>query len=219
MTLPAVAMASSLVLASRTVNNLSYERAVPKLEHRQAFAVMAQVPPEAAVSAQDPYVAHLALRPLARFLSMYVLRGGFLEGYHIGDYVLAPLRELGKQRRARAGLWLITLLLVGLALGALELVHREADLSDLVQQLKKGKVEKMVIDGAAEAVGSDDSSVTHKIAQAAAKAGVADDEVTGHHVDACTGDRHVDLGDLAVADCRVELIRPRESPGAELLRD
>ena len=59
-----VAVMASLVLASNIVNNLSYERAVPKLEHRQAFEVMAQVPAEAAVSAQDPYVAHLALRPL-----------------------------------------------------------------------------------------------------------------------------------------------------------
>jgi len=59
-----VAVMASLVLASNIVNNLSFERAVPKLEHRQAFEVMAQVPAEAAVSAQDPYVAHLALRPL-----------------------------------------------------------------------------------------------------------------------------------------------------------
>ena len=59
-----VAVMASLVLASNIVNNLSYERAVPKLEHRQAFEVMAQVPAEAALSAQDPYVAHLALRPL-----------------------------------------------------------------------------------------------------------------------------------------------------------
>jgi len=59
-----VATLVSLVLAARTVNNLSVERFWPKPEHRQAFKVMAQVPDGAVVSAQDPYVAHLSLRPL-----------------------------------------------------------------------------------------------------------------------------------------------------------
>lgn len=58
------AMVASLVLSSRTVNNLSVERFWPKPEHRQAWDVMAQVPAGAAVSAQDRYVAHLSLRPL-----------------------------------------------------------------------------------------------------------------------------------------------------------
>ena len=59
-----VALMASLVLSSRTVNNLSVERFWPKPEHRQAWEVMAQVPVGAAVSAQDRYVAHLSLRPL-----------------------------------------------------------------------------------------------------------------------------------------------------------
>jgi uncharacterized membrane protein len=59
-----VALMASLVLSSRTVNNLSVERFWPKPEHRQAWEVMAQVPTGAAVSAQDRYVAHLSLRPL-----------------------------------------------------------------------------------------------------------------------------------------------------------
>jgi hypothetical protein len=59
-----VAIMASLVLSARTVNNLSYERVWLKPEHWQAFAVLAQVPGGAAVSAQDPYVAHLSLRPL-----------------------------------------------------------------------------------------------------------------------------------------------------------
>lgn len=58
------ALMASLVLSSRTVNNLSVERFWPKPEHRQAWEVMAQVPAGAAVSAQDRYVAHLSLRPL-----------------------------------------------------------------------------------------------------------------------------------------------------------
>lgn len=59
-----VATLVSLVLAARTVNNVSVERFWPKPEHRQAFEVMAQIPDGAMVSAQDPYVAHLSLRPL-----------------------------------------------------------------------------------------------------------------------------------------------------------
>jgi uncharacterized membrane protein len=73
-----VAVMASLVLASRSVNNLSYERAVPKLEHRQAFQVMAQVPPEASVSAQDPYVAHLALRPLVFVFPVGIEKADYL---------------------------------------------------------------------------------------------------------------------------------------------
>ena len=73
-----VAVMASLVLASNIVNNLSYERAVPKLEHRQAFEVMAQVPAEAAVSAQDPYVAHLALRPLVFVFPVGIEKADYL---------------------------------------------------------------------------------------------------------------------------------------------
>jgi uncharacterized membrane protein len=59
-----VALMASLVLSSSEANNLSFERAWPKLEHRQAHEVLAQVPADAVVSAQDPYVPHLSLRPL-----------------------------------------------------------------------------------------------------------------------------------------------------------
>jgi len=59
-----VAMMLSLALASRTINNLSVERSWPKVEQRQAWEVMAQVPEAAAVSAWDRYVAHVSLRPL-----------------------------------------------------------------------------------------------------------------------------------------------------------
>ncbi len=74
-----VAMMASLVLSSRTVNNFSTERFWPKLEHRQAWEVMGQVPAGAAVSAQDRYVAHLSLRPL-----VFV----FPEGLDKADHVL-----------------------------------------------------------------------------------------------------------------------------------
>jgi len=73
-----VAIMASLVLSARTVNNLSYERAVPKLEHRQAFEVLAQVPAGAAVSAQDPYVPHLALRPLVFVFPVGIEKADYL---------------------------------------------------------------------------------------------------------------------------------------------
>ena len=59
-----VALMASLVLSASEVNNLAVARAWPRLEHRQAHAVLAQVPVDAVVSAQDPYVPHLSLRPL-----------------------------------------------------------------------------------------------------------------------------------------------------------
>ena len=58
-----VAGIASLALASRTVNNLAFDRWWPGAEQRMAYGVMARVPPEARLSAQDPYIAHLSLRP------------------------------------------------------------------------------------------------------------------------------------------------------------
>jgi uncharacterized membrane protein len=58
-----VAALASLALASRTMNNLSLPRWWPGPEQRAAYRVMSQVPPEATLSAQDPYVPHLSLRP------------------------------------------------------------------------------------------------------------------------------------------------------------
>ncbi len=74
-----VAMVASLALASRTVNNVAVARWWPSAEQRGAYIVLAQVPPQVAVSAQDPYVAHLSLRP-----QVYV----FPEGIERADYVL-----------------------------------------------------------------------------------------------------------------------------------
>jgi hypothetical protein len=59
-----VAALASLALASRTVNDLALARWWPTGEQRAAHALLARVPADAAVSAQDPYVAHLSVRPL-----------------------------------------------------------------------------------------------------------------------------------------------------------
>jgi len=56
------AVVLSLALASRTVNDLAVRRWWPGPRTRAAYAVLARVPADAAVSAQDPYVAHLSLR-------------------------------------------------------------------------------------------------------------------------------------------------------------
>jgi len=77
-----VAMVASLALASRTVNNLAIARFWPVAEQRAAYPVLARVLPAAAVSAQDPYVPHLSLRPL-----VFV----FPVGIEKSDYVLVNL--------------------------------------------------------------------------------------------------------------------------------
>jgi len=58
-----VALVASLALSARTVNALAVARWWPSPDERAAHRLLAQVPPEQAVSAQDPYVPHLALRP------------------------------------------------------------------------------------------------------------------------------------------------------------
>jgi uncharacterized membrane protein len=77
-----VAMVASLTLDSRTMNNLAVARFWPTPVQRAAYRVLAQVPPAAAVSAQDPYVAHLSLRP-----RVFV----FPVGIDKSDYVLVDL--------------------------------------------------------------------------------------------------------------------------------
>jgi len=73
---------ASLALASRTVNNLAIARFWPTPEQRAAYRVLSRVPAGAAVSAQDPYVPHLSLRPL-----VFV----FPVGIEKSDYVLVNL--------------------------------------------------------------------------------------------------------------------------------
>ena len=94
-----LAMVASLALASRTVNQLAVARFWPDGEKRAAYRVLARVPPAAAVSAQDPYVPHLSLRPL-----VFV----FPVGIEKSDYVLInldtyPWRNLPGVTLARDG--------------------------------------------------------------------------------------------------------------------
>jgi hypothetical protein len=77
-----VAMVASLALASRTVNDFAVARFWPTPDQRAAYRVLAQVPPAAAVSAQDPYVPHLSMRRL-----VFV----FPVGIDKSDYVLIYL--------------------------------------------------------------------------------------------------------------------------------
>lgn len=58
------AIAISLVLSARAVNDLSWPRWRQTDDHRAAHRVLAQVPPGAAISAADRYVPHLSLRSL-----------------------------------------------------------------------------------------------------------------------------------------------------------
>ncbi len=58
-----LAVVASLVLSSRMMNQFAVYRWWPDLSDRAAHRVLARVPAEAAVSAQDPYVPHLSMRP------------------------------------------------------------------------------------------------------------------------------------------------------------
>ena len=93
------ALAVSLVLASRTANDLAVARFWPSPEQRGAYRVLARVPSSAAVSAQDRYVAHLSLRP-----RVFV----FPVGIEASDYVLInldtyPWRDLPRVTLTREG--------------------------------------------------------------------------------------------------------------------
>jgi uncharacterized membrane protein len=57
-----VAMVASLALGSGAVNDLAVTRWWPTAERGAAHALLARVPPEASVSAQERYVPHLSLR-------------------------------------------------------------------------------------------------------------------------------------------------------------
>ena len=59
-----LAVVASLVLSSRMVNQFAVYRWWPHASERAAHRVLARVPAPAVVSAQDPYVPHLSLRPL-----------------------------------------------------------------------------------------------------------------------------------------------------------
>lgn len=94
-----VAMVASLALSARTVNDLAVARWWPAGPWHDAYAVLPRVPPGAAVSAQDPYVAHLSLRPLVFVFPM---------GIEQSDYVLLntatyPWRNLPGTRMTREG--------------------------------------------------------------------------------------------------------------------
>jgi len=73
-----VALMASLVLSASEVNNLAVARAWPTVEHRQAHVVLSRVPADAAVSAQDPYVPHLSLRPLVFVFPVGIEKADYL---------------------------------------------------------------------------------------------------------------------------------------------
>lgn len=95
----ALAVMASLVLSSRTVNQFAVYRWWPVPSDGAAYRVLARVPAEAAVSAQDPYVPHLALRS-----RVFV----FPVGIEVSDHVLLntasyPWRNLPGVTMARTG--------------------------------------------------------------------------------------------------------------------
>ena len=95
-----VAMVVSLALASRTMNNLAPARFRPTAAQAAAYRVLDAVPPAAVVSAQDPYVPHLSLRPL-----VFVFPVGLGKSDHVLiDGATYPWRNLPGTTMARDGL-------------------------------------------------------------------------------------------------------------------
>src|SRR5581483_277850 len=98
-TVLAVALVISLALDSRTMNNLAPARFRPTEAQRAAYRVLAAVPPGAVVSAQDPYVAHLSLRPL-----VFVFPVGIEKSDHVlVDGATYPWSNLPSTTMAREG--------------------------------------------------------------------------------------------------------------------
>jgi uncharacterized membrane protein len=98
-TLLVVAAIASLTLTARTVNSFAFDRWWPRPEQRAAYAVLAEVPPDAAVSAQDPYVPHLSLRPLVFVFPVGIEKSQFVL-VNLASY---PWRALPDVRMRRDG--------------------------------------------------------------------------------------------------------------------
>ena len=94
-----LAMLVTLGMSARTFNSLSFERFWPKPAQRQSWKVMAEVPKDAVLSAQDPYIAHLSLRPL-----VFVFPTGVERADHVLVYTPSyPWKENPEVAMTREG--------------------------------------------------------------------------------------------------------------------
>src|SRR5262249_49628668 len=94
------AMILSLALAARTVNDLALARWWPTPAQRAARSVLAQVPVRASVSAQDPFVAHLSLRPLVFVFPMGIERSEYVL-FNAATYPWRDSPDLTMEREGR----------------------------------------------------------------------------------------------------------------------
>ena len=96
-----VAVVASLALGSGMVNDLAATRWWPTAERRAVHALLAHVPPEASVSAQERYVPHLSLRrrvfvfPSGIDRSDYVVVNGI--GYPWRDLPGVTMEDAGRE--------------------------------------------------------------------------------------------------------------------------
>jgi uncharacterized membrane protein len=94
-----VAMVASLALGSGMVNDLAVTRWWPTAERRATHALLARVPPEASVSAQERYVPHLSLRR-----RVFVFPSGIdRSDYVVLNQVTYPWRNLPGVTMERTG--------------------------------------------------------------------------------------------------------------------
>ncbi len=94
-----LAVAASLILASRTINQFAIYRWWPDASDRAAHRVLALVPATGAVSAQDPYLPHVSLRPLVFVFPVGIEKADYL----ILNTASYPWRDLPGVTMARDG--------------------------------------------------------------------------------------------------------------------
>jgi hypothetical protein len=94
-----LAVAASLILSSRTINQFAIYRWWPDASDRAAHRVLALVPATGAVSAQDPYLPHVSLRPLVFVFPVGIEKADYL----ILNTASYPWRDLPGVTMARDG--------------------------------------------------------------------------------------------------------------------
>jgi len=94
-----VAMVAGLALGSGVMNDLAATRWWPTAERRATLALLARVPPEASVSAQERYVPHLSLRRRVFVFPFGIDRSEYV----VLNQVTYPWRNLPGVTMERAG--------------------------------------------------------------------------------------------------------------------
>jgi len=99
-TILVTAMVISLALAARTVNDFALARWWPAPSQRAARSALSRIPALASVSVQDPFVAHLALRPLVFVFPMGIEKSEYVL-FNAATYPWRDLPDVTMEREGR----------------------------------------------------------------------------------------------------------------------